>query len=55
MTETKNGVAAQIKELNENCLLTYCYCLSLHLPVEDTIKSIPLLKDTLIWLLKSLT
>ena len=30
---TKNGVAAQIKKQNEKCLLTYCYCQTLHLAV----------------------
>ena len=45
MTGTKNGVAAQIKKLNEKCLLMQC--LSLNLAVGDTIKNIPLLKDTL--------
>ena len=43
MTGTKNGIAAQIKELNGQCLLTHCYCHSLDLAVRDTIKSIPLL------------
>ena len=45
--ETKNGVAAQIKKLNEKYLLMHFYCHSLHLAVGDTIKNIPLLKDTL--------
>ena len=48
MTGTKNGVAAQIKNLNEECLLTHCYCHSLNLAVRDTIKNIPFLKDKLI-------
>ena len=26
LTGTKIGVAAQIKKLNEKCLLTHCYC-----------------------------
>ena len=47
MTGTKNGVAAQIKKLNEKCLLTHCYCHSFNLAIRDTIKNIPLLKDTL--------
>ena len=47
MTATKNGVAAQIKKLNEKCLLTHCYCPSLNLAFGDSIKNIPLLKDTL--------
>ena len=42
-----NGVAAQIKKLNEKCLLKYCNCHSLNLAVGDTLKNIPLLKDTL--------
>ena len=36
-----------MKKLNEKCLLMHCYCHSLNLAVGDTIKSIPLLKDTL--------
>ena len=47
MTGTKNGVAAQIKKLNEKCLLTHCSCHSLNLAVGDKLNSIPLLKDTL--------
>ena len=47
MTGTKNGFAAQIKKLSEECLLMYCYCHSLNLAVGETIKNIPLLKDTL--------
>ena len=47
MTGTTNGVAAQIKKLKERCLLVHCYCHSLNLAVRDTIKNIPLLKDTL--------
>ena len=47
ITGTKNGVAAQIKELNEKCLLMHCYCHSLNLAVGNTIKIIPLLKDML--------
>ena len=48
MTATKNGVAAQIKKLNEKCLVIHCYCPSLNLAVGDTIKKKnPLLKDTL--------
>ena len=54
MTGTKNGVTAQIKKLNEKCVLTHCSCHSLNLAVGDTLNSIPLLKDTLIWLMKSL-
>ena len=37
MTGTKNEFAAQIKKLNEKCLLTHCYCHSLNLAVGDTI------------------
>ena len=47
MPGTKNGAAAQIKKLNEKCLLLHCYYHSLNLAVGDTIKKIPLLKDTL--------
>ena len=36
MTGTKNGVAAQIKKLNEKCLLVHCHLLNL--TVGDTIK-----------------
>ena len=45
MTGTKNWVAAQFKKLNEKCLLTHYYCHS-NLAISDTIKNIPLLKDT---------
>ena len=41
------GFAAQIKKLNEKCLLTHCYCHSLKLAVVGTIKNIPLVKNTL--------
>ena len=47
MTGTKNGVAAQIRKLNEKCLLMHCYCHSLNLAVRHRIKTIPMLKDTL--------
>ena len=36
MTGIKNGVAAQIKKLNEKCLLTHYYYHSLNLAVGDT-------------------
>ena len=45
ITRTKNGFAAQVKKLNEKCLLTHCYCHSFNLAVRDTIKNIALLKD----------
>ena len=45
MTGSNNGVAAQVKKLNEKGLLMHCYCHSLNLAVGDTIKHIPLLKD----------
>ena len=38
MTGTKNGVDAQIKKLDEKCLLTHCNCHSHNLAVRDTIK-----------------
>ena len=38
-------IAAEIKKLNEK--LMHCSCHSLNLAVGDTIKNIPLLKDTL--------
>ena len=44
-TGTKNAIAAQIKKLNEKCLLMHCHCHSPNL-VWDTIKNIPLLNDT---------
>ena len=47
MTGTKNGVAAQTKKLNEECLLMHCYCHLLNLAVGDTITHIPSLKDIL--------
>ena len=47
MTGTKNRVTAQIKKLNEKCVLTHCSCHSLNLAVGDTLNSIPLLKDAL--------
>ena len=47
MIGTKNGVTAQNKKLNEKWLLLHCYCHSLNLADGDTIKNIPLLKDTL--------
>ena len=53
MTGTKNGVAAQIKKLNEKYLLVHCYCHSLNLAVGNKIlsgkkfKKIPMLKETL--------
>ena len=43
----KKGVAAQIKKMNKKCLLTHCHCSSLNLAVRDSVKNIPLLKDTL--------
>ena len=47
MTGSKNGIARQIKKLIKKCLLVHCYCHLLNLAVRDTIKNIPLLKDTL--------
>ena len=48
MTGTKDGVSAQIKKLNEKCLLSQSYCHSLlNLAVGYTIKNIALLKDAL--------
>ena len=43
----QNVIAAEIKKLNEKRLLMHCSCHSLNLAVGDTIKNIPLLKDTL--------
>ena len=53
MTGTKNGVAAQIKKLIEKCLLMHCYCHSLNLAAEDTIKIYYCWKTHLMWLIKS--
>ena len=47
MTGVRNGVAAIIKWDNTKCLLTHCYCHALNLAVGNTVKSIPLLKETL--------
>ena len=47
MTGVRNGVAAIIKQDNPKCLLIHCYCHTLNLAVGDTVKSIPLLKETL--------
>ena len=47
MTGVRNGVTAIIKRDNPKCLLTHCYCHTLNLAVGDTVKSVPLLKETL--------
>ena len=47
MNGVRNGVAAIIKRDNPKCLLTHCFCNTLNLAVGDTVKSIPLLKETL--------
>ena len=47
MTGVRNGVATIIKRENPKCLLTHCYCHALNLAVGDTVKSVPLLKETL--------
>ena len=47
MTGARNGVATIIKREIPKCLLTHCYCRALHLAVGDTVKSVPLLKETL--------
>ena len=47
MTGVRNGVATIIKQDNPKCLLTHCYCHTLNLAVDDTVKSVPLLKETL--------
>ena len=53
MTGTKNVFAAQIKKLDEKCLVMLCYCYSHNLAVGDLKKKIPLLKDwnviSIIW------
>ena len=47
MTGVRNRVAAIIKRDNPKCLLTHCYCHALNLAVGDTVKSVPLLKETM--------
>ena len=47
MTGVRNGVTAIIKRDNPKCLLTHCYCHTLNLAVGDTVKGVPLLKETL--------
>ena len=47
MTGVRNGVATIIKREIPKCLLTHCYCHALNLAVGDTVKSVPLLKETL--------
>ena len=47
MTGVRNVMAAIIKRDNPKCLLTHCYCHTLNLAVGDTVKSVPLLKETL--------
>ena len=47
MTGVRNRVAAIIKRDNPKCLLTHCYCHALNLGVGDTVKSVPLLKETM--------
>ena len=47
MTGVRNGVAAIIKRDNPKCLPTHCYCHALNLVVGDTVKGVPLLKETL--------
>ena len=47
MTGVRSGVATIIKRENPKCLLTHCYCHALNLAVGDTVKSVPLLKETL--------
>ena len=46
MTGVRNGVATIIKRENPKCLLTHCYCHALNLAVGDTVKSVPILKET---------
>ena len=47
MTGTKNGIATHIKKWNKNFLLAQCYSHTPNFTDRDTIKNIPLLKDTL--------
>ena len=47
MTGIRNGVSTIIKRENPKCLLTHCYCHALNLAVGDTVKNVPLLKETL--------
>ena len=43
----KNGVAVQIKNEESRALYTHCYAHSINLAVGDTMKSCPVLKDTI--------
>ena len=47
MTGVRNGVSTITKRDNPKCLLTHCYCHALNLAVGDTVKNVPLLKETL--------
>ena len=40
-------MATIIKRDDSKCLLTHCYCHALNLAVGDTVKNVPLLKETL--------
>ena len=47
MSGTKSGVAVQIKNEESRALYTHCYAYSINLAVGDTMKSCPVLKDTI--------
>ena len=47
MSGAKSGVALQIKNEESHALYTHCYAHSINLAVGDTMKSCPVLKDTI--------
>ena len=47
MSGAKSGVAVQIKNEESHALYTHCYAHSINLAVGDTMKSCPVLKDTI--------
>ena len=47
MSGAKSGVAVQIKNEESRALYTHCYAHSINLAVGDTMKSCPVLKDTI--------
>ena len=47
MTSNKKGVAAILKKDAPNRLLTHCYCHALNVPVGDTVKTVPVMREKL--------
>lgn len=47
MAGSKRSVAAILKQSAPKCLFTHCYCHALNLAVGDTVKNVPLMKETL--------